>query len=247
MTRISMIVAIWLWFICSALPLHASTTTCSWSFATGSGIHNLTYCVTVNGNILQIQNLGTNLLRMNGEGYGVCDQNAPMNYSDYAVSDTGNWDSPILLSRSSSSVKIARATADGRWKLTQTITKVPNTSSITVVMALTNNQSVSDVAYLVRFADAEELPGFWVTGFNSVLASYNNGYFGLQLANVNVPPFSFWQGYVQSVSTGPNACAFAFNSPGGYWNGSSGSIEMAYVGSIAAGQTKSVTLSYRFQ
>jgi hypothetical protein len=56
-------------------------------------------------------------------------------------------------------VKIARTTVDGNWTLTQTITKVPSPASIKVVMALKNNQAVSDVAYLVRFADAEHVSG----------------------------------------------------------------------------------------
>ena len=81
MTRVSMILTICLCGLCSALPLHAATTTCSWFFSTGSGVHNLSYCVTVNGNILQITNEGLNLLQGNGEGYGICDQNAPMNLS----------------------------------------------------------------------------------------------------------------------------------------------------------------------
>jgi hypothetical protein len=72
--------------------------------------------------------------------------------------------------------------------------------------------------------------------------------YGLQLENVGIPQFGFWQGYAQFINTGPNACAFAFNegtnnvfstnhTPGG-------SIEMAYVGTVPAGQTKTVTLSY---
>jgi hypothetical protein len=249
-----------------AVPAHAATTTCSYDFVTGNGNTYLGYCVTVNGNILEIQTpFGQNMLGSNGEGYGICDQNAPTNYTDYAVSDTGNWGSAVVLSQSASSVKIARTTADGHWTLTQTITKVPKTSSITVVMALKNNQSVSDVAYLLRFADAEPPASFadyWLGGLNSAVVRtlQDDPNHGLQLSNVNDPPFSFWQGYAQSVNTGPNACAFAFNegffsaTSGSFSNdwsnqgpfiGRPGSIEMAYVGAMAAGQTKTVSLSYR--
>jgi hypothetical protein len=247
---------------CGAIMLMAqpaaATTNCSWDFTIGSGNTYLGYCVTVNGNILQIQTpFGQNMLGPNGEGYGICDQNAPQNYTDYGVSDTGNWQSAVVLSHSSSSVKIARTTADGNWTLTQTITKVPATSSIKVVMALKNNQLVSDVAYLVRFADAAPpisagYFAFWAGGVNSALArtAQPDPNYGLQLslAGPVSTQFSYWQGFAQSVTTGPNACAFAFNELGlNYreYGSNVSSIEMAFVGTIGAGQTKTVTLSYR--
>ena len=236
-----------------------ATTSCSYNFISGSSNTFLGYCVTVNGNILQIQTpFGQNMLGANGEGYGICNESPAINYTDYGVSDTGNWKSAVVVSHSSTSVKIARTTADGRWTLTQTITMVPKTFSITVVMALKNNQSAAHVAYLVRFADAEPAspsPGdvvtqFWTGGLSSALArTYQlDPNYGLQLSNVGIPPFSFWQGYAQFLTTGPNACAFAFNEgQNNYVNrfgNENGSIEMAYVGTVAAGQTKTVTLSY---
>ncbi len=266
MTRISVVLTTCLLLICWALPAHA-TTVCSYAFTTGSGNASLGYCVTANGNILQIQTpFGQSMLGANGEGYGICDQNVgPTNYTDYGVSDTGNWGSATVLSHSSTSVKIARTTADGHWTLTQTISKVPTTYSIKVVMAIKNNQTISDVAYLVRFADAE--PPFtsgvlngdvWYGSLNSALArTYQlDPNYGLQLSNVGVPQFSYWQGFAQQVTTGPNACAFAFNEGTGQgrfnaWSSDPqegrvqpGSIEMVYADTIGAGLTKTVTLSY---
>jgi hypothetical protein len=258
MIRISVVLTTCLLLICWALPAHA-TTNCSYDFASGSGNTYLSYCVTANGNILEIVTpFGQSMLGANGEGYGICDQNVgPANYTDYGVSDTGNWGSATVLSHSSSSVKIARTTADGHWTLTQTITKVPATSSIKVVMALTNNQAVSDVAYLVRFADAEPPSQYaiWFGGLNSALGrTYQlDPNYGLQLSNAGVLQFSYWQGFAQQVTTGPNACAFAFNEGQGqgghnYWDDVGhppGSIEMVYVGTVPAGLTKTATLSYR--
>jgi len=247
-----------LMLICCALPAHA-TTACSYDFTTGSGNTYLSYCVTVNGNILEIVTpFGQSMLGANGEGYGLCDQNAPLNYTDYGVSDTGNWGNATVLSHNLTAVKIARTTADGHWTLTQTITKVPATSSIKVVMALKNNQAVSDVAYLVRFADAEPATtdlDVWLGGLNSAIVrpfQKDDPNYGLQIANAGVLQFSYWQGFAQSINTGPNACAFAFNEGKGggfsnYWSngfGGPGSIEMAYAGTIGAGLTKTVTLSY---
>lgn len=254
----SFLSVICLMLIWIALPSHA-TTTCLYKFKTGSGNTYLSYCVTENGNVLEIQTpSGQNMLGANGEGYGICNESPAQNYTDYAVSDTGNWKNAVVLSHSSTSVEIARTTADGHWTLTQTITIVPTTYSITVVMALKNNQSTAHNAYLVRFADAEP-PSYgqlWVGGFNSALAQTipSNPNYGLQLSNVGIAPFNFQQGYAQGVNTGPNACAFAFNefpdntycNNGGVcpYDGPAGSIEMAYVGTLAAGQTKTVKLSY---
>jgi len=41
------------------------------------------------------------------------------------------------------------------------------TSSISLVMALKNNQTVATVAHLVRFADAEVVSALWVASVNS--------------------------------------------------------------------------------
>jgi hypothetical protein len=230
-----------------------ATTTCSYGFTSGSGNTYLSYCVTANGNILEIFTpFGQSMLGTNGEGYGICNESPAQNYSDYGVSDTGNWRSAVVVSHNSTSVKIARTTADGNWTLTQTITMVPKTYSINVVMALKNNQSAAHVVYLVRFADAEPAVTsgnfvFWAGSLSSALArAYQpDPNYGLQLSNVGVPPFHYWQGFAQFVNTGPNACAFAFNEGASNFSGGpNGSIEMAYVGTVAAGQTKTVTLSY---
>ena len=127
---------------------HAATTTCSYDFTAGSGNTYISYCVTVNGNILEIVTpFGQSMLGVNGEGYGICDQNivpGGISYADYGVSDNGNWQNAVVLSHNATLVKIARTTVDGNWTLTQTITKIPSTTSIKVVMALKNNQAVSD-------------------------------------------------------------------------------------------------------
>ena len=156
MNRISFLLTIYLLWLCCQLPIHAAraTTSCAYSFSSGSGNTFLNYCVTVNGNIPLIKTpSGVQLMGPDGEGYGVCNESPAQNYTDYGVSDTGNWRPAILLSHNTSgSVQIARTTSDGQWTLTQTIA-LTHTPSITVIMALKNNQSVQKVAYLVRFAD----------------------------------------------------------------------------------------------
>lgn len=241
-----------------ALSGHAQTTQCSYNFNSGVGNNSISYCVTVNGNIPQIQiPFGQSMVASQGEGYGICDQNAPANYTDYGVSTTGNWGPPVLLSRTTASVKIARTTSDGNWTLTQTINKIASPPSIKIVMAVTNHQAVDDVAYLVRFADGEPPEPAnnqynWLATLNHAVAVPfifgAEAQYGLELENVGTPQFGYWQGFAQAVSSGPNACAFAFNAntTGNYVNfPGTGSIELAYVGTVHAGKTNTATLLYR--
>jgi hypothetical protein len=256
MTRsVTFLCAVFLTLICFH-PLSHATTECAYDFATGSGSTYLGYCVTENGNILDIQApSGQNLLGSFGEGYGLCDQNAPANYDDYAVSDTGNWQSARVVSHNASSIKIVRTTTDGNWTLTQTITLIKATStstnpSIKVVLALKNNQTIADTAYLIRFADVEPSPSgnLAIGGPNSAIGrTYQpDPNYGLELSNLDVPPLHFTGGFAQYTSSGPNACAFAqHEGDDNLWYGEVGaSIVMAYVAIMDAGETVTVTFNY---
>ncbi len=233
-----------------------ATTTCSYTFTSGVNNSYLKYCVTANGNILQIETpSGHPQSGTTGEGYGICNESPAQNYTDYATSDTGNWNAATVLSSSSSSVKIARTTSDGNWTLTQTITKVPATSSIKIVMALRNNQAVAKVVYLVRYVSvfADSLVNnFHGATLNSAFVSsyYPQGtpppYYGLQMQIVGTPPFGYWQAFAVAASLGgPNACDFAQYSDGAENPIGQGGLEIAYVGLVPAGGTKTVTLTYR--
>jgi len=227
-----------------------ATTQCAYNFTSGKGNTFLHYCVTVNGNIVQLETpSGVSMIGVDGEGYGICNESPAVSYTDYGVSDTANWNSPVLLSKTGAQVKIARTTSDGHWTLTQTIKKIAKTATVTVVMDLTNNQSSDHKAYLVRFAEgtpAGEVAGDLAT-VSGTLAwedSSLQGAYGLLLQNQGNSEFEFMQAYAQTVKTGPNSCAFAFNAaPGG--NSFAGSLEIAYAGIVPAGQTKTVTLTYR--
>jgi len=142
----------------SASPL--ATTLCSYGFVSGSGNAYIGYCVSVNGNIVQLATpQGHEQIAVAGaaigEGYGICNASpGVVEYHDWAGGgDSGNWLSPTLVSLTATSVKIARTTSDGIWTLTQTISTMASTSSIKVVMTLKNNTAVARVAYLARYAD----------------------------------------------------------------------------------------------
>jgi hypothetical protein len=231
------------------------TTNCAFTFQTGANNAFLQYCVTPNGNVTQIETpFGHQQMGPGGEGYGICNESPAQDYNDYAVSDTGNWGTATVLSKTTAAIKIARTTSDGHWTLTQTITKVPKTSSITIVMGLTNNQAVDKVAYLLRYADvnadgvSDNVLGATLNGTFAWSINDNNignpPFYGLQLQNVGTPPFGFWRAYAKVINSGPNACAFAANDSGGIQIGE-GSLVLAYTGTVPAGQTKTVTLTYR--
>jgi hypothetical protein len=245
----------------AALPGPLSTILCSYTFVSGSGNTYLKYCVTANGNITYLETPfghahigGNGELSSFGEGYGICNESPAAEYHDYAgFGDSGNWGPPALLSLTATSVKIARSTSDLNWTLTQTITQMAGANpSIKIVLALKNNQAVSKVAYLVRYADvdadAQFLNNFDATqnsaaGWNS--HGVNDFSYGLQLQNVGTPHFGYWNGFAQNIANGPNACAFAFNSPGTVITATDGSVVMAYVGPVPAGGTKTATVTYR--
>lgn len=243
------------------IPSPFATTACSFTFTSGTNNTYLKYCVTANGNITQLETPlghehilgGKGEFNTMGEGYGICNESPATEYHDYAYNDSGNWNSATILSLTSTSVKIARSTSDGIWTLTQTITQVAATSSIKIVMTLKNNTRTARVAYLSRYADVDADS----QSFNNLDATQNSAFawnpssppalnqFGLMLQNVGTSPFPYSEAFAQNTPYGPNACAFAFNSPGGTLIGTDGSLVMAYVASIPAGGSKTATMSYK--
>jgi hypothetical protein len=137
-----------------------ATSTCNWTFTSPQTAANkyLQFCVTVNGNITEFQSSsGIEHIRVGAvsEGYGICDgTTGAVPYYDYADSgDSGNWQAPVTLAVTATSVKIARTTTDGLWTLTQTISINKPAASANVTMALKNNST--RLATLVRFADVD--------------------------------------------------------------------------------------------
>ena len=238
-----------------------ATFLCSYTFTSGVNNTYLKYCVTVNGNITYLETPlghahigGEAEFSSFGEGYGICNESPATEYHDYAgFGDSGNWGSPTLLSLTATAVTIARTTTDSNWTLTQTITQQAATSSIKVVMTLKNNTGVARVAYLSRYADADADAQF----LNSLDATQDSAFAwntssppalnlsGLKLQDVGNSPFPYTQGFAQNIPQGPNACAFAFNSPGGTLIGTNGSLVLAYVASIPAGGSKTATMTYK--
>ena len=110
----------------AAILSPAATDICASTFTSGSGQTFLKFCVTVNGNITQLESpSGTEFIREGSfaEGYGVCDVNANKQYYDYADGgDSGNWGAPVITQPGGANtfpLTIKRTTTDGLFTLTQ--------------------------------------------------------------------------------------------------------------------------------
>jgi hypothetical protein len=233
-----------------------TSTTCSFTFSSGANNTFLKFCVTATGNITQLETPAGHehiLIGTIAEGYGVCNESPATAYWDYAGDgESGNWGPAILVNQTTTSVKIVRNTGDGIWTLTQTITQIAGTPAVKVVMALKNNTAAARTAYLVRYADVDSSAGsenFSATqnsafGWNNSVGITSFG-FGLVLQNVGTSQFAFTNGYARDTFHGPNPCDFAAHSPGVVLTNIDGSVAVAYVGSVGANQTKTVTLNYK--
>ena len=229
-----------------------SDTRCQFTFTSGSGSSFLQYCVTPNGNILDIQMpQGISNSGGAGEGYAVCDLNSGLAYYDYQTEINATWGDPVVLSSTATAVKIARSTTDGIWTLTQTITQVAGTSpSVKILMALKNNTAVDRTVRFLRFIDADadnaldnNLDGTANSAFawNSTTGSGNT--FGLVLQNVGNSPFSH-EGFGQPNGGGPTQCN-TFPITGKPQLNTGGSLVLVYGILVPKHASKSVTVAYK--
>jgi hypothetical protein len=241
----------------SAVSQSNAPDSCGHVFTAGSGDNSILYCVTDTGNITTIETPITHpMIGAGGEGYGLCQESPAAEYHDYAANWSNNWNYPQIVTLTKSVIKISRTTSDGNWTLVQTISKIAATASIKVVMALTNNQSVDKVAYLLRFADIDpNYANHSVTAGGASLesawswdATDYSFHYGLQLLNSSKSPFSYRQGFVYFSNPGPNACDFAAGSASAGFAGDNQinvSVSYTYAGVVPAHQTLTVTMNYR--
>jgi hypothetical protein len=246
------------------------TSACAHTFASGSGVTYLQFCVTVNGNIVEFQSpAGVEQIRQGTyrEGYGICDFNRSTSYFDYSDGGaTSNWNVPVLVTHTATMVKIERTTSDGVWTLTQTITSVAGTNPYAkIAMALKNNATPiagdAEGVYLLRFADSDpdqgDSTGSYAQNLDGALDSAwayvpfsdttGNGYYGLMLQNVgNSTPTSvsvIRNGFAQITPDGPDPCNPTANYATSI-TGTDGSIVYLYLFVVKKGQTVTLTSRY---
>jgi hypothetical protein len=233
-----------------------ATSTCSYNFISGTGDTFLKYCVTVNGNITQLEApAGHEHIAVGafGEGYEVCDLNThpSVGYFDYAdFGGSSNWGPATLLTQTATAVKIARTTSDGNWTLTQTIALVAGTSSINITMVLRNNSTVDRRASLLRYADVDAdstfLNSFDATTVKSAFgwraSEFGFANAGLLMQNVGVSPFAH-SAVAHNFPSGPSCTQPA--TPGTETL-TDGSIVMLYfLETVPKGRTATVTVRYQ--
>ncbi len=241
----------------AALAASPDTTSCAYSFSSGSGTNYTQYCLTVNGNIVQLQRpSGVEYISYGlvSEGYGVCDLYSNTAYYDYAANDSGNWSPTTLVSSTATSVKLNRATIDGIWQLTQTITQVKATAkspgAVTVTMAIKNLTGITRTVYLLRFADVDAA-GQTTNDFDYTLetayglktySTPGGNSWGLGLTN-NTESFGH-MAFTQNDYNGPPPCNWNVNMAPQPFEGD-GSIGHIYTIVVPKSATKTVTLTYK--
>jgi hypothetical protein len=225
-----------------------TSTTCAFTFTSGTGNKFLKYCVTKNGNIVHFESpSGVNYISTApiGEGYAFCDFDTSTPYYDYAgFGDSGNWQAPVTVSSSATSVKINRTTTDGIYTLTQTITQNAGNALAQVSMSIKNNSTAAHHVGLLRWADVDA-QGFTGNSFDYTFRTamgYNQGGDGLLLQWVSGSPFN--GAYSQDIPGGPNSCQIFMFAIGPLAN-TDGSVFAQWDFELAAKAAKSAVMTYK--
>jgi hypothetical protein len=234
----------------------AARPVCAFNFTSGHDETFFKYCVTANGNIVQLETPRgrehLNVADKIGEGYGLCDQGGE--YFDYAeFGESGNWNAASVVSQDTQSVKIARTTRDGIWTFTQTITQVAAGSpSANVAMAITNNTDTQRDVIIFRYANVNA-DGIAKNNLDSTVdaAFAWNSFsrppqvgFGLMLQNVGSTPFHH-TGFMLNVPNPPEPCNAFVHAPKHLITNTDGSIVVDYALGIGSHETRTVTVAYK--
>ncbi len=238
-----------------------ATNVCQSTFTSGSGQTYFQFCVTVNGNITELQSpAGYEHIRIGSvnEGYAICDfgttTGTETKYYDYADGgDSGNWQAPVTTQPGGVNtfpLKIVRTTSDGVYTLTQTFTRDTVEPTVKIAMTLKNNTKAARDFALVRYADIDANNGdnneTDLFDFSHDAAwGYNNGFnlYGVMLFTVptNVAHF----GFVQSTYQIPDPCGPVNNLPASTpWSGD-GSVGFEWNNTLNNAKSIAVTAEYR--
>jgi hypothetical protein len=234
-------------------------TDCSFTFTSGVNNNTLEFCVTDHGNIAELQTpIGHPLVSVEdrSEGYAICDVSGPSRvaYSDFGFFvETGNWNNPVVLSQTTTSVKIARTTSDGIWTLTQTISQVASNASVKIVMALKNNTAVPREAFLVRYADVD-VDDFLDNNFDGTtssafawnpISSDSAAPVGLLLQNIGTLRGIGTEGFGQNTFEPPDPCNPGATFPPSTLLSTDGSLVLLYDMHVPKQGSQSVMMNYK--
>jgi hypothetical protein len=230
-----------------------ATTTCKLTFTSGSGPNFLKFCVTVNGNVVQLTSPnGSEHIREGTilEGYSICDFGSLTRYYDFAATDSGNWQ-PAIVTGFALPLTVKRTTSDGIYTLTQVFSRNTVDPAVIVAMTLKNNTGGSRDFGLVRYADidANNANGGnyknWFDSDHQSAWGYNNGpnLFGVML--YSVPTGQPHSAFVQDTANFPDSCNPTANLPTSPpWFGD-GSVAIDWTGTLGPGKAIKVSGEYR--
>lgn len=229
------------------------STGCEFTFTSGNGPTFTQYCLSGNGNIVQFSSpAGFEFLDAGEvyEGYGICDLTAEptVPYFDYFVQQSDNWGPTAVTTPNATTKKFVRATNDGLWQLTQTITQIKasgsSVGSVKIAMALKNLSAIKRFAAVLRHADVDANGTVDDDNFH---ATRNFAYgaepglsYGLGLTNNTFTPL--YSAFTRSDFFGPNPCNFATIEKPFTGDGSIGMIQLL---EVAPGSTRTIVMTYK--
>jgi hypothetical protein len=236
-------------------PKPAISDTCQSTFTFGSGQKLFNFCVSSHGNLVQFTSPeGFEHIREGAfsEGYGICDTTLSQSYFDYADGgDSGNWNDPVLIQPGGPNtfpLKITRITSNGAFTLTQSFSRNTGERTVKITMTIRNNGGILKEVGLTRFADIDANDadkGDFVNEFDFGADSawgYNTDEYGLALSTV--PTNVFHYALVWTSTSGNDPCNVLANIPTTPFVGD-GSVALAYFFSLAAGQSKTLSVEYQ--
>jgi hypothetical protein len=233
-----------------------STTTCSFTFNSGTGENATKFCVTANGNITQFSNpAGNDHIAGSGwdsEGYAICDLTGGVGYFDYATNESGNWLPTALLSSTPALVKLSRTTSDGIWQITQTITRVnanaKSTGSAKISMAVKNLSGVSRQGFFLRYVDIDANNDYLTddtVGGKRRFSGQDAYSHGLALTSSTTDTLNQTIVY-NSNGFGPDPCNLPANGVGsGVFHGDGSAALVYVVSNFPKGATKTFSMTYQ--
>jgi|HubBroStandDraft_6_1064221.scaffolds.fasta_scaffold03847_3 hypothetical protein len=237
-----------------------ATTSCAYTFTTGSGPTYMKFCVTANGNITQFESPAGNEqinVQKVGEGYELCafTRSTAYLYYDYGETASANWGPSTLLSLTATEVKIERTTSDGIWTLTQTITAVGGQLPYAKVEMQFKYNSATPSTALPTFlrwvnVDASDTA---LNNLDSTADSawgYVKGAYGLMMQSI-APSDWFLEGVVFDSPSPTGSGLTNVNTCGGNFSGgltnTDGSMGLLYLGEPSAPRDFVYTMTFKYK
>ena len=244
----------------AASPVLPATTTCAKTYSSGTGDAKFTFCITVNGNIVQLSRAGFEMIRVGqvGEGYGICDFTSGAHYFDYAYTDSGNLLGSTLTFPNATTAVSSRISSDGIWQFTSTITNVPATPQavgrVTLKTVVKNLTGISRNIFFLRWADVDADGSTGNNDFdwdiNSATAMFapkTASDFGHGLALFNNTfnlPTGFHNNYSLNTFNGPDPCSPFTNISTQPFHGDGSVMSLDGTVSVAPGGTRAFIVTY---